>query len=126
MALDSTPVICRRKHPRFTMPPGTAWLEFPYPAPGGYVCRMRLRDLSASGISFLLSNELPGLDIGRTLARATLVVPGHQLHGDVLVMHLTPDCGKGSVCGALFFPRDDDDILGLQALIQELEGPLPD
>ena len=82
---------------------------------------MRLRDISESGLSFFLMHELPGLDVGDSLDRVSVDIEGYDLRGDLLVMHLTPDSGEGSVCGALFYPRGDCNIRALHALVAELE-----
>ena len=115
-----SPVICRRRDRRYVLEPGTSWIEFAYPVPGGHPCRMALRDISEGGLSFVLALELPGLRVGRSIARAHVEVAGDRVYGDVLVMHLTPDAGPGSICGALFFPRGDENIVGLQKLIAHL------
>jgi hypothetical protein len=114
-------VTCRRRHERFVLEPGSAWVEFAYPAPGGFGLRMQLRDISASGISFVLTHSLPSLEIGRSIDRASIEVGRRKLHGDLLVMHLTPDASQGSVCGALFYPRGDANILAVQDLVANLE-----
>ena len=119
----SKPAQCRRKSPRFRFPEGETWeVEFNYPAPGGIACRMPLRDLSTSGTSFQLSHDLPGLEFGRTVRYASLTMNGRQVHGDMLVMHLTPDDSAGSVCGVLFYPATDKDVITWREALQELES----
>ncbi len=116
------PVACRRKHVRYTLPPGTSWIEFPYPEPGGSTCTMRLRDISACGISFILDHDLPGLDIGDTVRDARLRVDETTIEADLLVMHLTPDATRGSICGALLFPDGDHNIVAVQKLLETLQS----
>ena len=82
---------------------------------------MKLGDVSGAGLSFVLGHELPGLDVGDCLADARLVVGGRVARGDLLVMHLTPDRTPGSRCGALFYPRGDDDLLALREILAALE-----
>ena len=113
-------ITCRRRHERFVLEPGAAWIEFAYPAPGGFGLRMQLRDISASGVSFVLSHSLPSLDIGRGIERASLDLGRRKIHGDLLVMHLTPDATRGSICGALFYPRGDANILAIQSIVADL------
>lgn len=118
----STAVACRRKHRRYSPPEtATAEVRFGYPRSDGAPCVMRLRDLSASGLSFIINRDLPGFEIGRSINGASLAFGATLMHGDLLVMRLTPDAGPGSVCGALFFPRDDEDIIALQRLVADLE-----
>lgn len=118
----SSAVACRRKHRRLTPPEtATAEVRFGYPRPGGAPCSMRLRDISASGLSFIINRDLPGFEIGRAIDGATLVLGAAHVRGDLLVMRLTPDSGAGSICGALFFPQHDEDIVALQRLVTDLE-----
>lgn len=117
------PPSCRRSHDRFPLDasePGT--IEFGYPSHDDERCRMELRDLSRSGLSFYLKHELPGLEVGDSLERALIRLVGREVRGDVLVMHLTPDNSAGAVCGALFFPLEDVDILALRGLVAALES----
>jgi hypothetical protein len=119
MSLATT---CRRGHRRFALPEEAhATVEFDHPYPGGHHCSMRMRDLSASGISFHLAHDLPGIEVGDGIDRVVLRIEGYEIRGDLLVMHLTPDATRGSVCGALFYPRGDRNLRALQALVVELE-----
>ncbi len=117
---------CRRRHPRIQMTPGDeARVEFGWPGPTGHPCSMEMKDISSGGVSFRLAHDLPGLEVGDSIRRVTLKVRGREIRCDLLVMHLTPDHTKGSVCGAFIYPRDDEDILALQDLVAELEAELP-
>ncbi len=117
----TTATACRRIHTRFRLPAARgAEVSFEYPGPGGKTCTMPLRDISSAGLSFLVAHELPGLHEGRSINGATIRVGDFAIAADILVMHLTPDDGPGSVCGALIYPREDGDLLGLQALVTEL------
>ncbi len=114
---------CRRKSRRLSFPEGETWeVEFNYPAPGGLPCRMTLQDLSTSGTAFRLAHDLPGLEFGRTVRYATLTMNGRKVHGDMLVMHLTPDDSEGSVCGVLFYPATDTDVMVWREALVELES----
>jgi hypothetical protein len=114
---------CRRKSRRLSFPEGEDWaVEFNYPAPGGIPCRMPLRDLSTSGTSFRLSHDLPGLEFGRTVRYVTLTMNRRTVYGDMLVMHLTPDASEGSVCGVLFYPATDKDVVTWREALVELES----
>ncbi|MDQ7007452.1 MAG: hypothetical protein Q9Q40_09480 [Acidobacteriota bacterium] len=119
----TTTIACRRADTRHRIEPGAnGRVEFGYPFPGGEPCTMPLRDISASGVSFLISRELPGLEEGRSLDRVAIRLRGRTVHADLLVMHLTPDPGPGSVCGALIYPLEDEDIRELHALLAGLEA----
>lgn len=118
----ATPVACRRRHTRYTFPPNTeAWVRFGYPLPTGFPCQMEVKDLSASGLSFIIQHELPGLDVGRTIRKVEINIGTKRIFGDLLVMHLTKDVFPGSLCGCLIYPEDDDDIQTMQSLVTELE-----
>ncbi len=112
---------CRRRTDRYTLPVQSgAQISFGYPWPGGYRCSMRLRDVSSSGVSFVLGLEFPGLEVGQPIEQAAITVGDFTVIGDLVVMHLTPDAGAGSVCGALFLPDGDENVLALRDLLQTL------
>jgi hypothetical protein len=114
---------CRRSSRRFPIPAeATASVEFHFPFENGHHCSMRLRDISASGLSFVLSHELPGIEVGDSLDRVVVRIEDYELRGDLLIMHLTPAAEEGAVCGALFYPRGDRNLRSLQALVDELEA----
>ena len=114
--------VCKRSSRRFPLPEDAqARVDFVYPYPKGHHCSMQLRDISASGLSFFLRHDLPGLDVGDSIDRVSVDIEGYDLRGDLLVMHLTPDASEGSVCGALFYPRGDRNLRALHALVTELE-----
>ena len=73
----------------------------------------------------MLAHELPGLEAGESLDGARLNLVGQVVHGDLLVMHLTPAAIAGAVCGALFFPREDADLLTLRSILSTLEAAAP-
>ena len=113
---------CRRKKDRHILSEDLqARIEFAFPEPGGHSCEMALRDLSSGGLSFTLAHDLPGLEVGDCLKRATLHVGDQTLEGDVLIMHITPELEPGAVCGALFYPARDIDIITLQRVVQAIE-----
>jgi len=111
-------VACRRKQPRHQLPKDlNARVQLPRRGPGGKVCPMTLRDVSASGLSFTLAHALPGVDIGDVLEHARILVGRRTIHADLLVMHLTPGPTAGATCGALIYPATDRDIVAWQELI---------
>lgn len=121
-----TGVKCRRKHKRYVLPKEwAARVEFDFPRPGGHRCSMQLKDLSAGGLCFVLAHDLPGLDVGESIDQVTLMIAGQRVAGDLFVMHLSPDAGKGSLCGAFFYPAGDDNLLAIQALVADLEHQWP-
>jgi hypothetical protein len=118
----NTAIDCQRSARRHAFPEAEAIIEFDYPRPGEHRCEMPLRDLSNAGISFVLTHELPGIAIGETLREIALRVNGRVICGDVLICHLTPGGEPGTVCGGLFYPASDPDLLQLQDLLDELNS----
>jgi len=117
------PPVNRRYHDRHVLTPdAAACVEFGYPTPQGHPCKMQLRDVSASGLSVVLSHELPGLEAGSRIDGAVLTVGERVFRADLLVMHVTPEPTQGGVFGALVYPERDRDILTLRKVITELEG----
>src|SRR5262245_52619703 len=113
---------CRRRHPRHPLDESlAARVEFGYPRQQDPPCAARLRDLSESGIGFILEQELPGLEVGDSLDGAALRLGGRVVRGDLLVMHFTATPG-GCLCGALFYPASDEDLLAFREILRELEA----
>ena len=112
----------RRKSDRFKMKCDLEGrVEFGYPSPSEHACTLRVRDVSASGISFVLEEELPGLEIGRVLEKVTVRIGARSVRGDLVVMHLMEDYPVDAICGAMFCPTSDEDILRLREIIHDLK-----
>jgi hypothetical protein len=118
----NTATECRRSARRHAFPEAEAIIGFDYPRPGEHRCEMPLKDLSNAGISFVLTHELPGIEIGETLRRVALRVNSTVVRGDLLICHLTPGEEPGAVCGGLFYPASDRDVLRLRDLLAELNA----
>jgi len=99
-----------------------ARLEFDYPGPGGRRYDLPLIDLSVSGLSFVCDDELPELESGTTVSPVIIRLGKCDIHGDLLVMHVTPDPSSETVCGALFYPAKDADLLKLKSAIAGIEA----
>ena len=116
---------CRRSHPRYPLD-ADGWLEFGYPRPEDPPCVLELRDMSQGGLAFVLRQELPGLDVGDSIDQVEVRIGDRVVRGNLLVMHFTPDASAGSVCGALFYPGEDVDLLTLRAILRDLEERRPE
>ena len=117
----------RRRVRRYALPPHLeACVEFGYPTPRAHRCRLKVNDVSPSGLSFTMAHELPGLEIGSEIGRATLRAGKHVVHGDLVVIHLTPEASVGAICGTILYPRTDADIVKLKSLIAALESEAGD
>jgi len=51
-----------------------------------------------------------------------VTIDGVRFRGELLVMHITPSPESGSVCGGLFYPAGDADVLALRKLVRRLES----
>jgi hypothetical protein len=123
----STRTDCRRGPARHPIPRSDdRYIEFDHPRPGGRSYRFPLHDISESGISFMLTEELPMADEGTSLDKVTVHVGNCVIHGDLLVMHVTPEMTPGSICGALFYPDSDNDLVKMKSLIAGLEVMIAD
>jgi len=89
-------------------------------AENGRDLRLRVVDLSASGLGFLLEADLPGLELGISIPGATLCWQERRVAMDLLVLHVTPHFAGDAVCGCLFYPASDADLVAFKALLQEL------
>ena len=123
----STRTDCRRGPDRHPLPRADdRYIEVDHPQPGGRSYRFPLHDISISGLSFVLTEEMPRIDEGSSLDGVVVHVGGCILRGDMLVMHVTPEMAPGSVCGALFYPATDEDLIKLKSLIAGIEAVLAD
>ena len=99
-----------------------ARIVFHYPGPGGRRCELPLIDISISGLSFRYRDEIPRLETGTALAAVTVRFGSCEIEGDLLVMHVTPHAPGETLCGALFYPAKDADLLKLKSVIAGIEA----
>lgn len=97
-------------------------IEFGFANSAGPGCEMKIRDISASGIGFLVDREFPGMEVGRILERVTVRIGRKSVRGDLVVMHLTEDARDDAFCGAMFCPTSDEDILRLREILHDLKA----
>ncbi len=115
----TTKTACRRRQRRFRLSgSGAARLELVYPQPNGADHTLPLLDISPSGLSFALEGRIEGVEAGMTLDGVKMCLSTCVISGDILVIHVTE--GRG-VCGALFYPATDDDLLKLRSAVAALE-----
>ena len=108
---------------RYAVPDG--WegsVEFSYPGPGEQRCVMPVKDISNSGLSFLVTHAFPNIKLGRTLENVTVRVGSYAVHGELLVKHITPDEAPDSVCGVRFQPATQLDFTEFKNLIADLKA----
>jgi hypothetical protein len=100
-----------------------ARVEFDYPMPNGKKYVVPLVNVSASGLSFGLEehDDLAGLQEGTSLPDAVIRVGDCTIRGELLTMHVTADPTSRYVCGALFYPATDTDLVMLKSVIAGME-----
>ena len=100
-----------------------AAVEFEYPCPNGRSYRLQLLNLSVSGLSFALENhdDLALLDAGTTISDGTVHIGDCKIRGDLVLMHLTPDKFSRGICGALFYPASDTDLVQYRGVVAGME-----
>lgn len=114
----TTNTTCRRRHRRHRMDPGGgACLEFTYPQPNGAPMTVSLLDLSPSGFSFALNEELQHIEAGLSIDGVTVKLGDTEINGDILVIHVNIERG---VSGALFYPSTDIDLIKLRSAVAAL------
>ena len=109
-----------RRHPLPT--DAGAALYFRYPSPNGPSLEARLRDVSLSGLSMLLPEELAGIQAGDIVKGIEARVARKTFRGDLLVMHITPANQIGAICGGLFYPEGDEDLITIRLVVRALEA----
>jgi len=113
----------RRLQHRFTIPPDAgAVLHFRHPAQHGPHVEVRVRDISLSGLSMSLPEELAGVQAGDIVKAIEARVAGKTFRGDLLVMHVSPANGTGAACGGLFYPEGDEDLITIRLVVRALEA----
>ncbi len=100
-----------------------ARVEFDYPTPNGKKYAVPLVNVSASGLSFALDEheELAALEEGTSLPKSIIRVGDCRIRGELLVMHVTTGSESRYVCGALFYPATDTDLVMLKSVIAGME-----
>ena len=112
---------CRRRHRRHRIAPEAgARVELVFPQPNGAPMSLPLLDISAGGLSFAFDNGLEELDCGDSLSRVTLCIGDDcRIRGELMIMHVTVERG---VCGALFFPATDEELIKYRTVIAGIEA----
>jgi hypothetical protein len=113
----------RRLQNRYTLPAETeATLQFCHPPPHGPRLNARVRDVSLSGLSMILPEELSAVQVGDIVKGIDVRVAQKSFRGDLLIMHVSHASGAGPVCGGLFYPEGDEDLITVRLVIRALEA----
>jgi hypothetical protein len=114
----------RRRQHRYPVSGGKlARVEFTHPGPNGKRFDQSVTNVSSSGVSFSIedTDELTGLEEGTNLAEVVVRIGDCMIRGEMLVMHVTEDTSSRRICGALFYPATDTDLVQLKAVIAGME-----
>ncbi len=100
-----------------------ARVEFAHPGPNGRCYELDVTNISSSGVSFSVeeTDELTGLEEGTSLSGVVIRVGDCMIRGEMVVMHVTGDTGSRCICGALFYPATDTDLVQLKGVIAGME-----
>jgi len=113
----------RRLQNRYTLPAETeAMLQFCHPPPHGPRLNARVLDVSLSGLSMILPDELSAVQVGDIVKGIDARVAQKTFRGDLLIMHVSHAAGTGPVCGGLFYPEGDEDLITVRLVIRALEA----
>ena len=113
----------RRLERRHPLPPDAgAALYFQYPSPNGPSLEAPLRDVSLSGLSMNLPDELAGIQPGDIVKGIEARVARKSFRGDLLIMHVTPSTQSRPFCGGLFYPEGDEDLITIRLVVRALEA----
>ena len=112
---------CRRRHHRLSVNEDDRFrVEFNHPGPRGVEYCLKLRDVSQAGVSFELDRDLPGIEVGYQISDVAVFLGARKLKGDLVVVHVSANGNAGAICGALFYPMTDDDLVKLKNTVKEL------
>jgi hypothetical protein len=111
----------RRRNDRFRFDSDDAApFRFRFPDEDGAVFESKVRDISGSGVSFQVVPGLPTLEAGDLLREVEVQIGPSPIRGEMVILHVTPAFEPGAICGGLFYPKSDDDLLAVRRLCAEL------
>ena len=112
----------KRSTPRFAIPESQGAVIELTDGPGtGPLRTFQIRDISISGISFVLTDEFGEPESGTEYPQATLRFPRTEISGGILVMHTTLEDDGALVCGSLFYPASEEDLMKLKGVVAGFE-----
>lgn len=102
-----------------------AVVQFRYPSPNGQDIETSLRDISLSGLSIALPEPLRGIQAGDIVKGIEARVSRKTFRGDLLVMHVTQLGQASPICGGLFYPEGDEDLITIRLVVRALDAGSP-
>jgi hypothetical protein len=119
----ATITTCRRKQRRHvTLGTDQASVEVAWPQASGPRHRLVLLDVSTSGLSFSFEEELRDIESGACLPETVIRLGDTEIHGELVVIHVTPQTENRMVCGALFYAATDNDLVKWRAALSGIES----
>jgi len=116
----STTAPSRRDDRHSVSPSLNGRVEFEFPA--GRRWRLDLVDLSVAGLAFALDNGCPQMECGSRLSEVVVHVADAEIPGDLLILHVTRDAERRTICGALFHPATEKAVNRLRQAIESVAG----
>jgi hypothetical protein len=117
-------LICRRTHRRWVVGPGrTVRIEFEW---DGARHVGLVRDVGPDGVYFEMSSELHGLRLQRPIDGVTIRFETGEIHGDLVLKHVTDGIGAPRGCGASFTAASDADRGTMERFLRGLDHNNPD
>lgn len=111
----------RRRNDRFRFEPASrTTFRFRFPDEDGRLFESNVRDISGAGVSFFVVPGLPTLEAGDLLRDVEVDLGRAPIRGEMVILHVSPQFEPGAVCGGLFYPRSDDDLLAVRRVCAEL------
>jgi hypothetical protein len=119
----TTKIANRRRIRRYSVAQAkSASIEFGYPNPNGRQSVLPLIDISVAGFSFELNEPFPGLELGSSIEAVVVKIGDCEIKGDLVVMHLTDNADPEAVCGALFYPESETELVKLKCVVAGIEA----
>jgi hypothetical protein len=70
----------------------------------------------------VLPDELAEVQAGDIVRGIEARVERKTFRGDLLVMHVTNAQESGAICGGLFYPEGDEDLITIRLVVRALEA----
>lgn len=110
----------RQRDRRFKiLRPDRAAVEFSH---GRRDWRLPLVDLSVAGLSFVVDEEVRGLDVGLKLENVVVRITECEMRGDLVIRRATSQADWSTHYGAIFYPAEESDLLKLNGVLAGIEA----
>jgi hypothetical protein len=79
-------------------------------------------DLSVAGLSFMVEESVPALEVGTRIENAVVRIAECEMQGHLVIRHVTGQADMTTHYGAIFYPRDESDLLKLNGVLAGIEA----